>query len=60
WIWTSGPGMIEDGADENNEICRSEWCRSRARAKRATEEVMLLKEEMRRTIKFLEWKERWW
>ncbi|THU81370.1 hypothetical protein K435DRAFT_873405 [Dendrothele bispora CBS 962.96] len=60
-IWTSGPGMrLEDGADENNEICRSEWCRSRARARRATEEVMLLKEEMKRTILFLEWKEKWW
>ncbi|THU82072.1 hypothetical protein K435DRAFT_692249, partial [Dendrothele bispora CBS 962.96] len=61
WIWISGPGMnMEDGADEGNEICRSEWCRSRARARRATEEVLLLKEEMRRTSVFLGWKEKWW
>ncbi|KAK7451769.1 hypothetical protein VKT23_012448 [Stygiomarasmius scandens] len=61
WIWTAGPGMIvEDGADEENEICRSEWCWSRAWAKRGIEEVMLLKEEMRRVSKFLEWKENWW
>ncbi|KAK7464176.1 hypothetical protein VKT23_006342 [Stygiomarasmius scandens] len=61
WIWTAGPGMsLKDGADEGNEICRSEWCRSLARAKRAQEEVLMLKEEMRRTSLYLQWKERWW
>jgi hypothetical protein len=61
WIWTSGPGLsLSNGTDEGNEVCRSEWCRSRARAKRATEEVMLLKEEMQRTIRYLEWKEKQW
>ncbi|KAK7436268.1 hypothetical protein VKT23_019232 [Stygiomarasmius scandens] len=61
WIWTAGPGMImEDGADAENEVCRSEWCRSRARAQRGTEEVMLLKKEMHRMSQFLEWKEQCW
>ncbi|KAK7015545.1 hypothetical protein VNI00_019079 [Paramarasmius palmivorus] len=62
WIWTAGGQLqLEDGADENdNEILRSEWCKSRARAKRATEEVELLKEEMRRTAAYLEWKAEQW
>ncbi|THU85159.1 hypothetical protein K435DRAFT_869556 [Dendrothele bispora CBS 962.96] len=61
WIWTSGLGIsLQDGADDENEVCRAEWCRSRARAQRAKEEVMLLKEEMKRTGLYLEWKEKWW
>ncbi|KAL0564016.1 hypothetical protein V5O48_018041 [Marasmius crinis-equi] len=57
WIWTSGGRLdVEDRADENgNEILCSEWCKSRARMKRAEEEVMLVKEEMRRTLEFLSW-----
>ncbi|KAF9564716.1 hypothetical protein CPC08DRAFT_720776 [Agrocybe pediades] len=34
--------------------------KSRARAARAKEEVLLLKEEMRRVLQYLEWKSRWW
>lgn len=34
---------------------RIEWCRSRARAMRFSEEVELLNEEMRRVLAFLEW-----
>jgi hypothetical protein len=34
---------------------RIEWCRSRARAMRWSEEVLLLREEMRRVLTFLEW-----
>jgi hypothetical protein len=37
-----------------------EWAKSRARANRAREEVLLLKEEMRRVIEFLKWKSQWW
>jgi hypothetical protein len=36
------------------------WLKSRARAHRWKEEVQLLKEEMNRTHKFLEWEEGWW
>lgn len=43
-----------------NDIFRVEWCKSRARALRATEEVTLLKEEMRRALAFLRWKGNWW
>lgn len=46
--------------DRADDVLRGEWSKSRARAKRATEEVLLLKEEMSRVLKFLQWKARWW
>ena len=39
---------------------RIEWAKARARYLRWTEEVMLLKEEMRRVRKTLEWRAAWW
>ena len=39
---------------------RIEWCRSHARAMRWSEEVLLLREEMRRVLTFLEWHASWW
>jgi len=39
---------------------RVEWTKARARATRWREEVLLLKEEMRRVLRFLEWKAEWW
>src|SRR5262245_23236677 len=39
---------------------RIEWCRSRARAMRWKEEVMLLSEEMRRVLAFFLWEVGWW
>ncbi|PBK58710.1 hypothetical protein ARMSODRAFT_1028038 [Armillaria solidipes] len=61
WIWMTAKISLDDGADENNdEVLQSEWCRSRARAHRSREEVLLLREEMCRTLKFLEWRGTWW
>ncbi|KAL0576155.1 hypothetical protein V5O48_005823 [Marasmius crinis-equi] len=62
WIWTAGGKVdLEDGADEEgNEVLRSEWCKSRARTKRAEEEVKLVKEEMRRTLEYLTWSATEW
>ncbi|KAK0467694.1 uncharacterized protein EV420DRAFT_1616586 [Desarmillaria tabescens] len=61
WIWTTMKINLADGADENDdEVLCSEWCHSRARAHRAREEVLLLREEMRRTLRFLEWRGEWW
>jgi hypothetical protein len=60
WIWTTRPVNVEDGADDGDIVLRAEWCKSRARAARAEEEVILLREEMRRTLKFLEWRANWW
>lgn len=39
---------------------RVEWAKSRARAKRWHEEVLLLQEEMRRVLVYLEYKAAWW
>ena len=59
WIWTTKSRTPQDD-DETDEILRSEWAKSRARANRCKEEVLLLKEEMRRILVFLEWKSKWW
>ncbi|KAJ7825687.1 hypothetical protein B0H13DRAFT_2241198 [Mycena leptocephala] len=47
WIWTA-------------RAIRVEWARARARKTRWTEEVMILREEMRRVIRYLGWQVTWW
>ena len=59
WIWTTKSRTPNDD-DETDDILRSEWAKSRARANRCKEEVLLLREEMRRVLVFLEWKSEWW
>ena len=39
---------------------RVEWAKAKARADRWEEEVVLLNEEMRRTLEFCSWKANWW
>ena len=39
---------------------RIQWCRSRARSLRWSEEVLLVQEEMRRVTAFLHWYASWW
>jgi hypothetical protein len=58
WIWTSASS--DPNSDAADDIVKSEWAKSRARAARACEEVLLLREEMRRTLEFLQWKAKWW
>ena len=58
WIWTTSRAASSD--DDVDDILRLEWAKSRAHAARAREEVMLLKEEMNRVLKYLEWKSEWW
>lgn len=54
-------GDCDDSSNKaDNEILRVEWSKSRARCMRATEEVALVKEEMRRALAYLEWKAGWW
>ncbi|KDR70909.1 hypothetical protein GALMADRAFT_144379 [Galerina marginata CBS 339.88] len=53
-------GVISAHDDVSDDILRTEWAKSRARATRAKEEVLLLREEMRRVLAFLEWKAVWW
>ncbi|KAF7969254.1 hypothetical protein HWV62_27842 [Athelia sp. TMB] len=58
WIWILYSG--EDNSPEMIEALRIEWAKCRARAARWHEELMLLKEEMRRVLQFSEWKWLWW
>ena len=39
---------------------RVEWAKTKARGDRWHEEVLLVTEEMRRVLYFLEWKAQWW
>ena len=39
---------------------RCEWAKSKARASRWNEEVLLVVEEMRRVIDYFDWKTHWW
>ena len=59
WIWTTD-SQTPNPDDDDDEILRVEWAKSRARAARCREEVLLLKEEMRRVVAFLDWKTKWW
>ncbi|KAJ7509946.1 hypothetical protein B0H11DRAFT_1900369 [Mycena galericulata] len=62
WIWYSGSigGTDVDADGQLHEDIRIEWTKSRARADRWKEEVILLEEEMRRVLEFCAWKARWW
>jgi len=67
WIWLSGsnvttgdPAQSTISPDEVNEDMRVEWAQCVARADRWEEEVVLLQEEMRRVVHFLEWKSKDW
>ncbi|PPQ82214.1 hypothetical protein CVT26_009204 [Gymnopilus dilepis] len=60
WIWTVIPYEKASDDKEADKVIMAEWCRSRARVKRATEEVALLREEMRRVLAFLDWRATWW
>ncbi|PPQ97896.1 hypothetical protein CVT26_013070 [Gymnopilus dilepis] len=58
WIWMNERACQSE--DKDDDLLRVEWAKSRARAARAREEVMLLKEEMQRVLKYLGWKADWW
>ncbi|KAF7344274.1 CxC2 domain-containing protein [Mycena venus] len=61
WIWTAPGAFDQDGADLHlHDSIRVEWARAQARKERWEEEVMLLREEMRRVLRYLEWQARWW
>ncbi|KAF8062351.1 hypothetical protein FPV67DRAFT_1563697 [Lyophyllum atratum] len=61
WIWTTR-GVAGIGADDEvfRDALRIEWCKSRARAMRFTEEVELLSEEMERVLRFFKWQQESW
>ncbi|KAJ6607425.1 hypothetical protein B0H10DRAFT_1818202 [Mycena sp. CBHHK59/15] len=59
WIWTEGGGPGED-EEEVHASVRIEWCKAKARKERWEEEVELLREEMKRVLRFLRWRVVWW
>ncbi|KAJ7035417.1 hypothetical protein C8F04DRAFT_955058, partial [Mycena alexandri] len=59
WIWTAA-GALEDEEQALHESLRVEWCRAKARKRRWEEEVLILREEMRRVLRYLEWQYAWW
>ena len=58
WIWRSNTTAVSP--DEVNEDMRVEWAQCMARADRWEEEAILLQEEMRRVVQFLEWRSNDW
>ncbi|KAJ7174318.1 hypothetical protein C8R46DRAFT_1214529 [Mycena filopes] len=60
WIWM-GVDLSTPGTSEAILTgLRAEWAKAWARTRRWTEEVALLKEEMRRVPVALRWKAQWW
>ncbi|KAH9476591.1 hypothetical protein JR316_0010503 [Psilocybe cubensis] len=59
-IITPGSELWNSLNEDRDDILRVEWARSRARMQRASEEVLLLKEEMRRVLVYLRWRANWW
>ncbi|KAI0067061.1 hypothetical protein BV25DRAFT_1912397 [Artomyces pyxidatus] len=68
WIWRTlrhesrdAPRLDDNVSEEEvHEGLRVDWVKSRARARRWNEEIILLKEEMPRSVSFLQWKSTWW
>ncbi|KAJ7719391.1 hypothetical protein B0H16DRAFT_1739421 [Mycena metata] len=59
WIWTAVTSPDTDVEGLHDSV-RIEWSKARARRDRWVEEVQLLREEMRRVMRFLQWKAAWW
>lgn len=60
WIWTIKGALATAGDDEMNGLIRVEWQKSRARLARASEEMMLLRDERERTLVSLEYDAKRW
>ncbi|KAJ7712653.1 hypothetical protein B0H14DRAFT_3523822 [Mycena olivaceomarginata] len=52
WIWYSAGKPLDEDDPKLHDALRLEWCKAYARAKRLSEDVRLLREEMRRMIAF--------
>ena len=64
WIWLVPRSKLEVDTNSSEQVfdegLRVEWSKSQARKMRWEEEVQILQEEMRRTIVYYEWKQKWW
>ncbi|KAF8168597.1 hypothetical protein K438DRAFT_1616101, partial [Mycena galopus ATCC 62051] len=52
WIWYTVGKEVEQDDPKLHDALRLEWCKAYARSRRYSEEVRLLREEMRRTIAY--------
>ncbi|KAF7374455.1 CxC2 domain-containing protein [Mycena sanguinolenta] len=59
WIWTEGGGPGKNEKELHDSV-RVEWSQAKARKERWEEEVDLLREEMKRVLRFLRWQGIWW
>ena len=60
WIWLVPRAQSDLDPHEVDDYVRVEWAKLKARVARWDEEVLLLAEEMRRTLAFFTWKSSWW
>ncbi|KAF9030410.1 hypothetical protein BJ165DRAFT_1358886 [Panaeolus papilionaceus] len=60
WIWLISNGGNADEEGISNEQIRAEWAKARARMMRWREEYLLVQEEMRCVLAWLEYKVAWW
>ncbi|KAJ7712107.1 hypothetical protein B0H16DRAFT_1744534 [Mycena metata] len=59
WIWAAR-GALDDGEADLHESLQVEWAHAKARKNRWEEEVNLIREEMRRVLRYLEWETGVW
>ncbi|KAJ7068945.1 hypothetical protein B0H15DRAFT_738439, partial [Mycena belliarum] len=59
WIWLVGGGPGEEEAALHATV-RVEWCKAKARKDRWVEEVLILREEMKRVLRILRWTQGEW
>ncbi|KAJ7062237.1 hypothetical protein C8F01DRAFT_986513 [Mycena amicta] len=57
WIWSAGGDADQQ---ELHDSIRVEWAKARARRERWDEEVELLREEMKRVLRYLRWEQEQW
>jgi hypothetical protein len=60
WIWAASARAADPASEEPEEQVAVQWCKLMAYAERWDEELVLLPEEMRRLLAYLEWKAAWW
>ncbi|CAK5279026.1 unnamed protein product [Mycena citricolor] len=60
WIWTVKVPGVEGSEMTIHDSIRLEWCRAKARKKRWEEEVLLLREEMRRVLRSIDYEAAAW
>ncbi|KAJ7126593.1 hypothetical protein C8R43DRAFT_1134919 [Mycena crocata] len=59
WIWAA-QGALDDSEQELHESLLVEWARAKGRKNRWEEEVTMLREEMRRTLRYLDYEVKTW